>query len=636
MAGVFESLGQFSQALSDRGGVDLEFVDPGIPLSDYAGEGGLGAGSAWRSQPSVRKVVDFIARNVATIPLRLYERAGDNDRQRVHDDPVAETIRKPHPTLTPFRFWHAVLTDGLLWDRWALLKVTDQDGRLWLQRIPARRFRVVADGMDQPLNLVVYGADGRARDVGLEQVVFDAGYATRGAGGTSPILTIKTVLEEAAEAVNYRRQIWKNGVRVPGFILRDRPWSSDTARERFSDGLRRYARGGSDSGSLAVLSDGMKFQEAQVFAPKDTADLEGRRLADVEVASFYHIAPELVGAREGNYSNLEAFRQMLWNASLGPYIEAWEQAVDFHLSGAMGSTNRYVEAYLEAKLRGSFQEQASIMQSATGAPWLTRNEARTLQNRPPIDGADELVLPLNVIIGGQASPNDTAPPPKAARRIVGEKSRPARHVEAHQRLLTAFFTRQKSSVFGKIGADPSGDWWDSDRWDRELAGDLARLGVLTSSTAGRSAAAQLGFGDGDFDEDRTLAWISEACRRLAVGRNDYTRRKLAEAVALAGADPLAGARDAWAKFGPDPDVMAVELVTFMAGFGTVEAGRQLAPAAVKVWRASPDARPAHAVMDGEERGLDEDFSNGQRFPGQGTDPAEIAGCRCSVDVEIPT
>jgi hypothetical protein len=39
-----------------------------------------------------------------------------------------------------------------------------------------------------------------------------------------------------------------------------------------------------------------------------------------------------------------------------------------------------------------------------GAPWLTRNEARARQNLPHIDGADELIVPLNVIEGGQSSP----------------------------------------------------------------------------------------------------------------------------------------------------------------------------------------------------------------------------------------
>ena len=158
----------------------------------------------------------------------------------------------------------------------------------------------------------------------------------------------------------------------------------------------------------------MEIKEVTSFRPRDTLDLEGRRLTDAEVASAYFIAPELVGAREGTYSNLEAYRQMLYRDSLGPWVVAREQALNVHLVPQFAGTRRlYVESNLEAKLRGSFEEQARVIQSSTGAPWLTRNEARARQNLPAMPGGDELVVPLNVLIGGQASPTDSAPPPKS-------------------------------------------------------------------------------------------------------------------------------------------------------------------------------------------------------------------------------
>jgi hypothetical protein len=43
---------------------------------------------------------------------------------------------------------------------------------------------------------------------------------------------------------------------------------------------------------------------------------------------------------------------------------------------------------------------------------MTRNEARARLNLPHLEGADDLIVPLNVTQGGQASPTDSAPPPK--------------------------------------------------------------------------------------------------------------------------------------------------------------------------------------------------------------------------------
>ena len=71
------------------------------------------------------------------------------------------------------------------------------------------------------------------------------------------------------------------------------------------------------------------------------------------------------------------------------------------------SDDTYVEFDLKEKLKGSFEERAQILQAAVGGPWMTRNEARADNNLPPLEGGDELIVPLNVIEGGQASPQDT-------------------------------------------------------------------------------------------------------------------------------------------------------------------------------------------------------------------------------------
>jgi hypothetical protein len=42
--------------------------------------------------------------------------------------------------------------------------------------------------------------------------------------------------------------------------------------------------------------------------------------------------------------------------------------------------NVYVEFNLAEKMKGSFEEQATSLQTAVGAPWMTRNEARARQN----------------------------------------------------------------------------------------------------------------------------------------------------------------------------------------------------------------------------------------------------------------
>lgn len=393
------------------GGIPV--ADPGSPLEILLGQRGQ-VEEFWRTQPNLRKVVDYVARNVASIPVHTYERVSDIERQRVTDHPLAKTLSTPQPRMGAFRFWHAVLSDGLLYDRWCVLKVVNQEdsGRIDLIHVPSWRLRFKTDPLRRVTAIQYWTGDQDGDDwteVDLDEAIFDFGYAPRTAGLT-PVRTLRDTLEETAEAIKYRRDTWEHGARVPGYVYRPEgaKWN-DEKRERFVASLKAtYGRDGTNAGGLPVFEDGMEIRKADVFSPQQAADLDGRQLTAVEVAAAYHIPPELVGARQGNYSNVREYRQMLYRDSLGPYITAWEDVLNAQLVPDMAEGRRlYVEANVEAKLRGSFEEQAKVTTSAVGGPWMTVNEARAMRNMPPVDSGDELIVPMNVTQGGQASPLDS-------------------------------------------------------------------------------------------------------------------------------------------------------------------------------------------------------------------------------------
>ena len=109
-----------------------------------------------------------------------------------------------------------------------------------------------------------------------------------------------------------------------------------------------------------------------------------------------------------NYSNMREFNRSLYTNSLGPDIKMIEDRLNAFVLPLLGADEgAFVKFNVEAKLRGSFEEQTAVMSTAVGGPWMTRNEARRLQDMPAIgDAGDALITPLNVIVGGQASPQD--------------------------------------------------------------------------------------------------------------------------------------------------------------------------------------------------------------------------------------
>ena len=208
----------------------------------------------------------------------------------------------------------------------------------------------------------------------------------------------------------------------------------------------------------------------------------------------------------------------------------------------------HVEFDLTEKLKGSFEERASIIQASVGGPWMTRNEARADNNLPPIDGGDELIVPLNVVAGGQASPQDThmnqnsdeveikkivPSHRKDTAQTIMIKGKADEEEDAEMaEILKRFFQRQGKSVLPKIGA--GSEWWDEDRWNTELADDLEPLIVAIADKHGKDASATMGM-------EYVIEITRKYLRKMAEGRarmiNTKTREKLEEAVEDEEQDP---------------------------------------------------------------------------------------------------
>jgi hypothetical protein len=290
----------------------------------------------------------------------------------------------------------------------------------------------------------------------------------------------------------------------------------------------------------------------------------------------------------------------------------------------------YVEFNIAEKLQGSFEEQAAVMSTLVGRPVFTADEARAKFNMPALGGnAAELVTPLNVLVGGQASSRDSAPPPAV------ESGGPVRQIKAAPRagqvdkaaeVLSGFFTRQQAAVIAKIGAGP--DWWDGERWDRELSADLLPLAHSIAETIGKAEAERLGYTAGAYNGDQTVKFLTEVAGRYAKTVNDTTQGQLKAALA-ADEDPAHVFEVAKESRAAGVGQM---VTTFAAGFGTVEAAKQIAQGndvtPTKTWITGPNPRPEHAAMDGQTVPIDDLFSDGNEWPGG------VPGCNCSVSVSI--
>lgn len=373
----------------------------------------------WKTQESVRTVVSFLARNIAQLGIGFYERVGDADRQRLQDHPLAALLRRPNPWTSRYRFIQALVCDFAIYDNAYWLKTKFDGNSAGLVRIPPTM--VAPDGEDwtTPTSFKVKGNKGTTT-YPAEQVVYFRGYGLESDAGVSPLESLRRILREEWASSEMREQIMRNGARMSGYLLRpkDAPDWSDTARERFRQQWQsQYSGSGPGAGGTPILEDGMSFTPISQTA-RDLQYIEARKLTREEVASAYHVPPPMVGLLDNaTFSNITEQHKMLYQDCLGPWLTMISEEIELQLIPDFEPVPErfYVEFNLREKLTGSFEERADAIQKAVGGPTMTINEARALDNRPPIDGGDTLIMPLNVTQNGDqnpipAAPADPAPP----------------------------------------------------------------------------------------------------------------------------------------------------------------------------------------------------------------------------------
>ncbi len=596
----------------------------------------------YRQQPNIRTCVDFLARNVAHLGLHVFRRVSATDRQRLREHPLALLLGQPLPAqfkTTRYRLIESLMADLGIYFNAYWLKIRQDDAVGALLRLPPPNVRVrgglVPTGYE--LNL-----SGKTTKISPENILHFRGYNPESAiTGLSPLETLRRVLAEEQAAGDYREYFWRNAARMGGIIERPpaAPEWSQGARARFKTEFEALYSGVSNSGKTAILEEGMTWK-AGSFNAQESEYLGGRKLTREECARAYHIPLPMVGILDhATFSNIQEQHRNLYQDCLGPWLALIEQDIELQLLPDFADTTGiYVEFNLQEKLQGSFEEQTGSLQSSVGRPWMTADEARARMNLPSLGGdAAELVTPLNVLIGGQASPRDSAPPEKAAdggaTKAAGEidPTQPRlreRYREQWARLLRRTFERQRAAVLSQAPAAPDlAVLWDAARWDREVTADFYRLSYTTSVAFAQYVAEQLDF---DLTPDGMLPWLETNSRIAAENINAATRGDVE--VALGAEDPGLALREIFARaLTVRAAQIALGRVTALASFGTQDAARQ-GGLRRKTWRVnSGNPRPSHAAMNGETVGLRETFSNGLRWPGDPRGSAdENAGCQCSV------
>lgn len=415
-----------AQPAFDGNGVPVVHFNPQVVAMVRLAGGPHALAEVWRSQWTVRICVNFLARNIAPLNIKVLIRdpaTGESEQDRLH--PMNRLLQRPNPRTSRYELIRDTVTDLGIYDTAFWLKRYALGNNRQLFRVPVEyctpRGGDIITGVDH-WDIDVHNGQGPF-EVAPEDIVVFKGYDPMDTRvGSSVLESLRYVLNEEVAASRYREGFWRNSAGRDGVIERPPAETSgewdEAAKQRFQADWSNRHTGARGAGTTPILEDGMRWREAS-FSPKDAEFILGREWSLDTAATAYNI-PLAMLSRKGSatFASLKEFRKMLYVDTLGPWNAQLESAIWLQLVPDFGNQATLgVEFNIDEKLQGDFESQAEGLRAAGHVPYMGVNDMRKVRGLPALPGEewDKPAKPANYEYEGDPDPIEPALEPVRLR-----------------------------------------------------------------------------------------------------------------------------------------------------------------------------------------------------------------------------
>jgi HK97 family phage portal protein len=356
--------------------------------------------------PTTLAACRVIAEAVGSLPIHLYRRGAAGSRQRDAEHPSAGLIVGDWtPWAGGVETRTAMQLDALLHGAAYAQVVRLGNAPRELHRLDPRAVTQERDDETGEPRFRVRQASGGDRLLSWRDVLH---IPTPGASPGRSICLINLAREAIAidmVMAEHQGRLFANGARPSG-VFKYAKTLSPEAQKRLKESFNTAHAGAGNSGRTLILEDGMEFQTVQ-FSSVDLQFLELRNFVIREIARAFKVPGTLIGDLDrATWRNVEELARQFLQFTLLPWLEVWQAALTRVLLTQEERGSFFFEFLVDDLLRADLAARFAAYRNAVGGAWLTPNEARRLDNRPPVEGGDTLIR--------QAGQSETGAPAPAS------------------------------------------------------------------------------------------------------------------------------------------------------------------------------------------------------------------------------
>lgn len=331
----------------------------------------------------VLRAVQIISTTIAGLPLRSYERQGDEKAlmPSVFDDPYPGI-----DGMTPFAWKETLLIHSLLWRR-AFLWHDDfnEDGpSVYRPIMPDVITKIYRENGEKRFEYL--DGDNQKQTVGSEQITHIPGPSLDGLDGHPLLSAARAVFSAALSGDKTAQATLRKGIRLGGLITPsdDQEDIDPEESKAILESLRQTVVGRENSGDIALINRRLKLQP---WTPNNLENqwIETRQAVLGDIERLFGVPPHLLADTEKQTSWGTGVAEQ--NLSLARYtLRGWSDRIQEVLSIRLprGPVEQFCEFDYKALLQGTPAQEIELLLAQKEAGVLTVDEVRRVMNLPPM------------------------------------------------------------------------------------------------------------------------------------------------------------------------------------------------------------------------------------------------------------
>ena len=343
---------------------------------------------------AVYACVYVLSSSVAQLPLHVKCKSGDKV-ETVKDHPAYYLLHdSPNAWQTSYKLREYAQSSVLLYGNAYIHIVRNKNGEVVsLESLEPWKVQLLKNGSRY---VYAYYGDDKTMSLSPDDVLHIKSLGPSIKTGKSVIQTHAETIGLGLDARKFASGFFGGNARPAGILSVKTPLNSN-GWENFKKMWQTAQEKLRSEENKTILLPAELDYKALTVSPVDTELLSMMKLNRSEIAGIFNVPAHMINDLEkATFSNISEQTIQFIRFSVMPWVVNWEQELNRKIfTEAERKAGYFVKFNLAGIMRGTAGERATFYHAAITDGWMSRNEARQLEDMNPVDGLDEMLVSVN-------------------------------------------------------------------------------------------------------------------------------------------------------------------------------------------------------------------------------------------------